>query len=126
MANTDNIKSLGYNEVKQGYITVQIVNGASLSDPADLWGCLVGAIQLPSAMTGTSLSFQGSYDGYTFADIYDDTGAEVNPTSAAGHMVLLDPATFGCIRYLKVRSGTTGTPTAEPQTRNIQLLVRST
>lgn len=126
MANTDNIKSLGYNEVKMGYVVAQIVNGASLSDVIDLWGCLLGAIQTPSAMTGTALTFQGSYDGLTFNNVYDDSGTELSVTSGASRVILIDPATFGTIRYLKVRSGSSGTPTSELATRNLILHVRST
>lgn len=44
------------------------------------------SVEVPSGFTGTSISFEGSYDGSTFDPIYDYEGNLVSMTVAAGDL----------------------------------------
>lgn len=98
---------------------ISIANGASLSSAIDLDENGIVALQMPSAWTAANLTFQGSYDGVTFADVYDSAGTELSVTAAASRYIVLTPATFAGLRHLKVRSGTTGTPVNQGAARTI-------
>ena len=95
--------------------SITIANGASLSSTGgdgnagiiDLRNKSLVGIQMPSAWTAANLTFQGSMDdGVTFANLYDDTGAERTVTAAVDRAITLDPAKFMGLTHLKVRSGT--------------------
>jgi hypothetical protein len=91
-------------------LTVTIANGASLSGAAEIGqGTLVG-IQLPT-LTNASLSFQGSHDGVTYVEVVDASAAAV-AYGVAG------------VPFLKVRSGTSGSPVAQGAARTISLIVK--
>ena len=83
------------------------------------------AIQMPSAWTAASLTFQASADlNGTYYDVYDITGTELAITTAASRYVALNASTFAGLRYIKIRSGTTGTPVVQGANRTIRTLVR--
>jgi len=111
--------------VRTRVFTVTIANGASLSGAVDLAGYRVMAVQMPAALTGTSVTFQTSFDGTTYGNLYDTTGTEESAVVAASRVVWLEPATFVTFEYIKVRSGTAGTPTTELGDRIIKLLCRA-
>lgn len=100
-----------------------IANGASLSAAVGLGLHRVYAIQMPSAWTAASLTFQASYDNSTFANVYDDTGTELTITVAASRFVILDPVKFLGIRAIKVRSGTSGAAVNQGAERLLQLVL---
>jgi hypothetical protein len=102
--------------------TASIASSGSLSASIALQTRRPLALQMPSAFTGTSLTYQCSYDNETFADLYDDAGTEVTTTVAASRYIALEPATFAGCEFLKVRSGTAASPTAEGAARSIQVL----
>lgn len=104
--------------------TVTILSGASLSDALDLLGLVPLGIQMGAAWTPAALTFQGSYDGVTYANVYDNTGTEVSVTVAASRYVTLPPTLLPGVRYIKVRSGTAGTPVAQAADRALRLMVR--
>ncbi len=88
--------------------TVTIANGASLSDSSGLFeGAyrLVGYM-LDSAWDTNAISFQGSADGSTFANVYDEASeySQAGVTASSYHSVKVDA--FLPLRALKVRSGT--------------------
>jgi hypothetical protein len=90
-------------------VTTTIANGASLSGAVDLGIYRGFAIQMPAAWTAANLTFQGSSDCSTYANLYDDTGTEVLVTAAAStYIVFSSPAKFQGLRCLKIRSGTSG------------------
>ena len=103
-----------------------IANGASLSGavvlpPAEY---LCG-ISMPAAWTAANLTFQASFDGTTYYDLYDQDGTELNITAAASRHIVLNPDNFWGFKWLKVRSGTTGTPVNQGAARTITLLTRA-
>lgn len=95
-------------------ITFVIANGQSLGEAIDLTDVRALAIQTPASInSATALTFRGSVDGSTWANLYDSTGTEVSVTAAASRFIALDPAIFAGVPYIKVRTGTAGSPTAQ-------------
>lgn len=91
--------------------TATIANGASLSGAIDLGQARLWAIQMPAAWTAAALTFQASLDGINYFNLYDNTGTEVSWTVAASQFQFeLFPAKWLAIRWLKIRSGTSGVP----------------
>jgi len=88
-----------------------ISNGTSLSSAIDFGASTLFGIQIPSSWTTANLTFQASADGVTYGNLYDSTGTEVTVTAAASEFIVFaSPAPWLGIRYLKIRSGTSGTP----------------
>lgn len=99
--------------------TVTILSGAALGASFIGDGRLV-AIQMPATWTAANLTFQGSMDGVTYADMYAFDGTEVNITAGASQYILVPDLRAA---WIKVRSGTTGTPVNQGGNRVIQLYV---
>lgn len=116
--------------------TATIANGASLSGAIDMnrirssaegmggHGIHLAAIQMPSAWTAANITFQGSVDGSTYYDLYDQYGTEILVTAAASRVILLDLSMFAGINFVKLRSGTTGTAVNQAADRAIVLGLR--
>lgn len=104
-------------------VTVTIANGASLSDAAVIGAGTVVGIVLPT-MTSASLSFQGSADNSTFVEVLDAASAAVAVGASTGARYIQAPADLHGVPYLKVRSGTSGAPTAQGAARTITLIVK--
>lgn len=105
-------------------VTFTIAESASLSTAVDMRACTMARIIMPAAMTGTALTFQHSEDGVTYTNLYDAFGTEVTITSAASRTIVLSPGDWWLLRYLKVRSGTAGSATAEAAARTIKVVCR--
>ena len=88
---------------------VTIASGASLSPAVNLRGRVLCGVYMSAAWTAAGLTFQGSSDGVTYYNIQTDT-TEVIASAAAAIYIALDPVTFLGVNFLKVRSGTSGTP----------------
>lgn len=99
-----------------------IPNGGSLSNQFSVGSGTLVAVVMPAAWTAAVLTFQGSTDGVNFNDLYDFTGTEVSVTVAAGEKVLIDHMDGNA--YLKIRSGTGGTPVAQGAARNLIAIVK--
>jgi hypothetical protein len=59
-----------------------IANGAAVSTAINLAGGTLVAIQLPAAWTAADITFEGSFDGTTWAPVFDDASAEVKIAAA--------------------------------------------
>jgi hypothetical protein len=109
---------------------VVIANGESLSALLDLDGGerQLVAIQMPAAWTAASLTFAVSFDGTTFVPLHWD-GAEYTVTAAGGAAaslgVSLEPSAFAGWRFVRVRSGTSGTPVNQGAERTLKALTRA-
>lgn len=107
--------------------TATIASGAALSGAIDLGGADDFAIVMPSAWTTANLSFQGS-DSLTgtYADLYTDGGNEVVVSAAASRVISLANVRqfLGGVRFLKIRSGTTGTPVNQAAERSLTILLK--
>lgn len=109
--------------------TALIVSGASLSSIVWMPEHALVAIQIPSAWTAAAITFQGSTDGSTFGDLYDDGGTEVTIASAtvAASRTIVNGSILEKLAPLvafKVRSGTTGTPVNQAADRSIAISVK--
>lgn len=103
-----------------------IANGTAITAAIDLLnGRLVG-VQLAS-WTAANLTFQVSFDGTTFADLFDDGGNEVTVTTGGADRVLLFRSNlvdlFRGAQKIKVRSGTTGVPVNQGAERTLRLFL---
>lgn len=111
---------------KAGFLIATIANGTSLSAALDLTllgGAPVG-IQMTAAWTAANLTYQVSADNTLFQDYFDSAGTEISTTAAAARFIRLTPADFAGIRFLKIRSGTSGVPVNQAADRALQLVYR--
>lgn len=104
-------------------VTFTIAESGSLSAAVDMRTCTIARIITPAALTGTQLSFQHSEDGVTYTDIYD-IGGERTVTVAASRSIFVSPGDWWLLRYLKIRSGISATPTTEAAARTIKVICR--
>ena len=81
-------------------------------------------ITMPAAWTAAQLTFQVSQDGTTFYNKYDQEGTEFTIEAAALRSIDLDPGEWLAVPYLKIRSGTSGTPVAQNAERLITVQTR--
>lgn len=111
------------------YLTATIASGASLSAAQKVDGKLVGII-IPSAWTSAGMTFQASHDGTTFADVWDSaTGTAAERTIASGNIptsstrfLALSLADWIGVNFVKVRSGTSGSPVNQGAARSVILV----
>jgi hypothetical protein len=103
--------------------TVTIANGASLSGAVDLKGRKLVAIIMPASWTAASLTFQGSVNDTDYFDLYDGA-TERALTVAASRYVMQNIGDWVGARYLKVRSGTSGSAVNQGGARVITLVVQ--
>ncbi|MGH9266724.1 MAG: hypothetical protein ACRD0D_00950 [Acidimicrobiales bacterium] len=93
-----------------------IASGASLSSAVSLVGFHLAGIAMPSAWTAASLTFQGSADGATFANLHDGAG-EVTIAAAADRHIVFDHNLFRGMAAVKIRSGPAAIPVAQAAER---------
>jgi len=107
-------------------VTATIASGASLSGACDLGNARLSAISMPSSWTTADLTFQASADGTTYQDLYasDNAGNDAEYLIGAGsaRVITVPIADFAALRYLKVRSGTTGSAVSQGGDRTITLI----
>jgi hypothetical protein len=105
-------------------IRVTIAASAALSAIAEIGDNRIAAIVMPATWTTANLTFQASIDGTDFFDVYDEAGAEYSVTAGASRYIGLDAGALelSAINYIKVRSGTTGSPVNQGAAREIILV----
>lgn len=91
-------------------ITLTIADEGTLSDAGDISRFINASITLVTAWTSAAITFQGCDTlGGTYANIYDATGTEVTiPAATHSGRAYEIPAAVMNFRYIKVRSGTSG------------------
>ena len=103
--------------------TVVIANGESLSGAKDLRGRKLVAIIMPDTWTAASLTFQASVDGTNYFNVYDGSSERTLSVSASYYSAL-NIADWVGFRYLKIRSGTAGTPVNQGGARTLTLVAQ--
>lgn len=106
-----------------GVATATIASGGSLSGAVDLGEQRAHRLALPGVWTTAAITFQVSYDGLAFNDLYTPDGEYTLSSSvvAASRSITLDQAVFYGVRYLKVRSGTAGAAVNQAAERVINI-----
>jgi hypothetical protein len=107
--------------------TVTIAAGASLSNVIPIGSYKYMQIIMPSAWTTANLTFQTcTTSGGTFTDVYDEDGVEVNISASTSRSILFSDESVMLISslFLKIRSGTTGTPVNQAAARTIYLILK--
>lgn len=97
----------------------------NLSDAVELGSAALMGVIMPVAWDTAHLSFQASNDNVHWYDLYDVYGDEVLvELPAADYFITgFDPAITRAVAYLKVRSGTTGTPVGQTLESLITLIL---
>ncbi len=90
-------------------VQVTIADEAALSDAGFIGTAEIVGISVP-AIDNAALTFMGSHDGVTYRDLYDSTPAELAWAASTGDYFATLPANLKGVNYLKIRSGTSGTP----------------
>ncbi len=106
-------------------ILVTIANGQSLSGLVDLGPNPLLAILVPAEFDGSTLTFQGG-TANTQSNLYDDAGNEVTVQVAASRCVGIDivAGALAAIRYLKIRAGTSASPSVQTGDTVLTLLLK--
>lgn len=87
-----------------------IAAAASLSGAVDLNNYALVGIVVPAGWDAADITLQGSVDGTTFFNVYQDDDSELTIQAAASRYVVVDPRyTYG-LQRIKVRSGTAAAP----------------
>lgn len=106
-------------------LTATIANAASLSGAIDLAGFSQVGLVMPAAWTAANLTFQGCDTlGGTYQDIYDSAGNELTVIAAASRCIA-DIPELAPFRFIKIRSGTSGTPVSQGASRDIIVVAKS-
>lgn len=107
-------------------ISATITSGQAVSAAFALDGMGAIRINMPAGWDAAGLTFQVSMDGVTYINLYDKFGEYSISSSVVGasRSIILPPADFAGVRYMKVRSGTSGTPVNQTADRVISLVVR--
>ncbi|MBI4906602.1 MAG: hypothetical protein HY820_23435 [Acidobacteria bacterium] len=105
-------------------VTTSIASGQSLTGSIDLKDHPLIAIEMPASWTAATLTFQGSSDGTTWKDVFNMEGDEFTIQAAASRYIVLSPFEFQWARYIKIRSGTTGTPVNQGAARTLVVVTR--
>ncbi len=105
-------------------LDVEIADGAALSAATSLAGRILTGIYIPASWTTAGITFQAcaTIDG-TYVDVYNTSGSELNLNAASSVYLAVDPTNFYGVSFIKVRSGTTGTPVNQSGAITIQLML---
>lgn len=105
-----------------------IPNGQSLSNIIDLENYTRLAIYMPTAWTAATITLLAAptMEG-PFQAVFDEANTEVSITVAASRVHGLGTAQtdrLGALRFIQLRSGTSGTPVAQAAERTIMLIAK--
>lgn len=93
-----------YTKQKGGYriATLQILNGQVNSDSLEMQGGTLVGLQIPVALTGTSLKVQGSTDNSNWFDMKksDNTAIAITTPTTAG-LFKFAPADTDAVPYIR-------------------------
>lgn len=104
-------------------VDLTIANGASLSGIVDFGEMRPVGFFMPAAWTAAGATFVTSPDGTTAYDMYDETGTEMSITSVvAGKYYALPFARTLGVRYLAIRSGTSGAAVNQGAARTLRVV----
>ena len=90
----------------QKEVLIDISANANNSSAAQSDGLLLSGVVFPAAMTGSTITFDFSFDGTTWYDVVETDGTEVSYAVSAGNVVRVDPSgwAFAATGFLRVVS----------------------
>lgn len=103
-------------------VALVIPAGESEAPAVDLGLFRAHRLEFPAEWDAASVTFQVSYDGTVYVDLFTETAEYVVTAAAAGRAVLLDQEAFYGIRRLILRSGTAETPVLQTAQRTVRLV----
>lgn len=96
--------------------------GASLSDGLDCTAGRIVRIYTPSAWTGSNITFQLSFDGVTWANLLNRSGAEIIAAVKPNSVIILTEYTQQ-VAHIKIRSGTAAEPVVQAARRDFKTTI---
>jgi len=106
-------------------ITATIAAGGSLSDAVNFQGCTVARMSISAMDSSAVLTFQASMGGTVFREREDFyRGVVTFPASTGNLSVDLPPDQWYAMQWLKVRSGTSGSPVTQATAVTISFACR--
>lgn len=103
-------------------LTGTISSGSSLSGAIDMTDKTIWSILMPAAWTAADITFQASYDGTNYYNLYEGGTEYQLATDANRVLTITKPQLFILVTHIKIRSGTTGTPVNQGADRAISVL----
>ena len=103
-------------------VLIDVSEDASNSTGVQCDGLLLAGIVFPAAMTGSSVTFDFSFDGSTWVDVVETDGTAVSYTVTAGDVVRVDPSGWAFATAGSLRVTSNGTEAAD---RKIQLIFKA-
>lgn len=101
--------------------TLTIASGQTTSDAIDLGSMGLVGFLMPSAFTGTSITFTGAFsDSDTYTALYNADNNAFSITVAVDRYYMLNPADFIGTRFVKFVSGS-----SEGAERTLKVITRS-
>jgi hypothetical protein len=106
---------------------VVILDTEDLSDALNIDGFVWVGIEMPAAWDAADLTIQTSSEEKEihFKDLYDSAGNEITIAADVDRVIRLFPSDLTPVRWLKLRSGTSGSPVAQTGDRVIGILLRA-
>jgi hypothetical protein len=106
------------------FITVTFTAGQSISSVINLGGETIVGIIFPPVWSIASATFQVSVDGTNWHDLYDESGEVTVSSASSTRAVSLDPVKTFPYPYVKLRSGTSGTPVNQVSNRTLTIVAK--
>jgi hypothetical protein len=108
----------------QQTVTVRIASGQALSAPLWIGNAALTALRMPPAWDAAALTLQCATDPVNgpWLDLHDQAGAEVSFAVAANRHVALTHNSLRGLLWVRVRSGTSGTPVNQAANRDLVLI----
>jgi hypothetical protein len=85
-------------------VDVEIADGETTSESINLEGRIPTHVALPAGFDGTTLEVQGSMDGSTWLDLYDENNSQISLTVAASRFQRL-PVDVYFMPYIRFVAG---------------------
>lgn len=104
-------------------IPAAIAAAGTISAEVDLGAQVLAGIYVPSGWTAATISFQVSFDSVNWFEMFTYAGAAVSLAAAASIYLAVDPTQWKGVRALKVRSGSSASPTTQTNAVTVQLVV---
>src|SRR3990167_3412769 len=96
-----------------------IAISTTTSAAVDLQGLVICQLIIPSAFTGTAITFESSPDDGTYQALYNSSNTQLSITVGTSRTYNINPADFAGCRFLKIFSNDT-----ETAARTIQIMTR--